>query len=197
MKAINSAAVASAPTLYSCIDSPIGELVLTSNGAGLTQVIFQSERGRARAAAAQRSGWRRDDAALAAARAQLQAYFAGELTEFELPLAPHGTVFQQRVWTALRAIAYGATASYGAIARGIGQPTASRAVGLANGCNPIPIIVPCHRVIGADGSLTGFGGGIERKRWLLAHEATHAARHASPAWAPAWQQTADLFSPGA
>jgi methylated-DNA-[protein]-cysteine S-methyltransferase len=174
-------------TLYSRIDSPIGELLLTSNGDALTQVIMQSERHGTRRNGV--DGWRRDDDALAETRQQLQAYFAGELTEFDLPLAAPGTPFQQRVWRALRAIDYGATASYGDIARRIGQPTASRAVGLANGCNPIPIVVPCHRVIGADGSLTGFGGGLERKRWLLAHE----ARFAPMGKARVVGQTADLF----
>jgi methylated-DNA-[protein]-cysteine S-methyltransferase len=115
-------------------------------------------------------GWKRDDAALSEARAQLQAYFAGELRGFELPLAAEGTPFQQRVWRALCDIPYGETISYGELARRIGQPAAARAVGLANGQNPIAIVVPCHRVIGANGSLTGYGGGLERKRWLLAHE---------------------------
>jgi methylated-DNA-[protein]-cysteine S-methyltransferase len=101
---------------------------------------------------------------------QLTAYFAGSLTEFDLPLQMQGTVFQQRVWEALRTIPYGTTLSYGALAQQIGQPKASRAVGLANGRNPVSIIVPCHRVIGANGKLTGYGGGIERKQWLLNHE---------------------------
>ncbi|HEU0199388.1 MAG TPA: methylated-DNA--[protein]-cysteine S-methyltransferase [Burkholderiaceae bacterium] len=171
---------------YCRIDSPIGELVLTSNGEALTQVIMQSERRGSRLARI--DGWRRDDARLAAARAQLAAYFAGELQNFDLALAADGTVFQHRVWAALRAIPYGATASYGDIARRIGQPSASRAVGLANGSNPIPIIVPCHRVIGANGSMTGFGGGIERKRWLLTHEARRAAKGPGRR-----NETADLF----
>jgi methylated-DNA-[protein]-cysteine S-methyltransferase len=101
---------------------------------------------------------------------QLTAYFAGSLTEFDLPLQMQGTVFQQRVWEALKTIPYGTTLSYGALAQQIGQPKASRAVGLANGRNPVSIIVPCHRVIGANGKLTGYGGGIERKQWLLNHE---------------------------
>jgi methylated-DNA-[protein]-cysteine S-methyltransferase len=115
--------------------------------------------------------WTRDDGALAALRTQLQEYFDGERTEFDLPLAPEGTSFQRKVWNALCEIPYGKTMSYGELARHIGQPGAARAVGLANGSNPLPIVVPCHRVIGADGSLTGFGGGIGRKRWLLSHEA--------------------------
>ncbi len=121
--------------------------------------------------AAERSeNWKRDDAALKQPRAQLQAYFAGELRAFELPLAAAGTVFQQRVWRALCDISYGETISYRKLAQRIGQPSASRAVGLANGKNPISIVVPCHRVIGMNGSLTGYGGGLQRKRWLLAHE---------------------------
>jgi methylated-DNA-[protein]-cysteine S-methyltransferase len=100
-------------------------------------------------------------------RRQLQAYFAGELTCFDLPLSPHGTPFQMRVWEALRDIEYGRTESYGQLARRIGDAKATRAVGAANGRNPLPIVIPCHRVIGNDGSLTGFGGGIERKRFLL------------------------------
>jgi methylated-DNA-[protein]-cysteine S-methyltransferase len=101
---------------------------------------------------------------------QLREYFDGQRTEFDLRLRLDGTPFQQRVWAALRAIPYGQTVSYGRLADRLGQPTASRAVGLANGKNPVSIIVPCHRVVGSDGSLTGYGGGIERKRYLLAHE---------------------------
>jgi methylated-DNA-[protein]-cysteine S-methyltransferase len=101
---------------------------------------------------------------------QLTNYFAGTLTEFDLPLQMQGTIFQQCVWAALETIPYGITMSYGELAQQIGQPNASRAVGLANGRNPVSIIVPCHRVIGASGKLTGYGGGIERKQWLLNHE---------------------------
>lgn len=116
---------------------------------------------------------RRDDRAIAAVRKQVKEYCAGKRTEFDLELAPHGTEFQQSVWQALLAIPYGETRSYGEIARTIGQPTAARGVGAANGSNPIALIVPCHRVIGADGSLTGYGGGLPLKRALLAHEAEH------------------------
>ena len=152
--------------LYSTLSSPIGELLLTSNGRSVTGVYLRNQKHGAR-----RTGdWKRDDAALKRLRAQLQAYFAGALREFELPLAAAGTPFQQRVWRALCEIPYGETISYGELARRIGQPKAARAVGLANGRNPISIVVPCHRVIGANGSLTGYGGGLERKRWLLAHE---------------------------
>jgi methylated-DNA-[protein]-cysteine S-methyltransferase len=104
---------------------------------------------------------------------QLGEYFTGQRRKFDLPLRLHGTEFQQRVWNVLREIPYGVTWSYGELARRIDNPNASRAVGLANGRNPISILVPCHRVIGADGSLTGYGGGLERKRWLLAHERLH------------------------
>jgi methylated-DNA-[protein]-cysteine S-methyltransferase len=101
---------------------------------------------------------------------QLKEYFAGSRTTFDLPLEPSGTDFQLSVWELLRKIPYGVTTSYGELARRLGEPKASRAVGAANGANPIPIIVPCHRVVGSKGELTGFGGGIERKRWLLEHE---------------------------
>ena len=111
------------------------------------------------------------DALLVGAAGQLTEYFAGDRTEFDLPLRPIGTDFQRRVWRALCDIPFGRTWSYGELAMHIGSPTASRAVGLANGRNPISIVIPCHRVIGANGSMTGYGGGIERKRWLLAHEA--------------------------
>ena len=109
--------------------------------------------------------------AVAEAAAQLRAYFAGQLQEFDLPLAPAGTEFQLSVWTRLRAIPFGQTTTYGAIAHAIGRPDAVRAVGAANGANPLPVVVPCHRVIGKSGSLTGFGGGLPVKRWLLDHEA--------------------------
>jgi methylated-DNA-[protein]-cysteine S-methyltransferase len=107
---------------------------------------------------------------------QLAEYFAGKRLDFDLPLAPRGTGFQERVWRALTRIPFGVTWSYGELARAIGRPSASRAVGAANGANPIAIIVPCHRVIGANGTLTGYGGGLPTKRWLLAHEAKFAPR---------------------
>jgi methylated-DNA-[protein]-cysteine S-methyltransferase len=160
-------------TLYATMPSPVGELLLTAEDAGLTRVYFEWH------ARAERIGvaWRPaagiiGDAAdaLAEARRQLDAYFVGAITAFTLPLAASGTPFQQRVWAALREIPFGETISYAAIARRIGASDAVRAVGAANGRNPLSIVVPCHRVIGADGSLTGFGGGIERKRWLLQHE---------------------------
>lgn len=162
---------ADAPMFYSIVESPIGELLLTSDGAALTGLHMERPAGDRRLDSARSRSDGSADAALRAAREQLAAYFARELTEFDVPLAARGTAFQQRVWSALRSIPYGATASYGDIARRIESPAAVRAVGAANGQNPISIIVPCHRVIGTDGSLTGFGGGIERKQWLLAHEA--------------------------
>lgn len=105
---------------------------------------------------------------------ELRAYFRGELREFTVPVALSGTPFQERVWRGLLSIPYGERRSYGWLAEEIGRPTASRAVGAANGCNPVPLVVPCHRVIGADGSLVGYGGGLETKRWLLSHEAAQA-----------------------
>jgi methylated-DNA-[protein]-cysteine S-methyltransferase len=148
--------------LFDLLDSPLGPLLLVGDGRTLAAVRMD---GRPQA------GWRRDRAALADAAAQLDAYFAGELRRFDLPLAPRGTPFQLRVWSALTGIPYGETASYGEIAAAVGRPDAPRAVGAANGRNPIAVIVPCHRVIGAAGSLTGYGGGLERKRMLLELEA--------------------------
>lgn len=123
-----------------------------------------------------RPDWRRDDRAFAAAREQLRAYLDGCLTTFDLPLAPRGTPFQLEVWRALTEIPAGETISYGELARRIGRPSASRAVGAANGANPLPVVVPCHRVIGANGTLTGFGGGLDTKRWLLALERRDGTR---------------------
>ncbi|MGI9335072.1 MAG: methylated-DNA--[protein]-cysteine S-methyltransferase [Gammaproteobacteria bacterium] len=151
--------------LYTTHPSPIGELVLATNGQALATILFPTEqRGHPQ------PGWRRDDALFAHARAQLDAYFAGELRTFDLALDLAGTPFQCAVWEALLDIPYGETTSYGALATRIGRPKASRAVGSANGSNPLPIVVPCHRVIGANGDLTGFGGGLPIKRWLLRHE---------------------------
>jgi methylated-DNA-[protein]-cysteine S-methyltransferase len=147
---------------YTIFASPIGDLLLTGDGAALTGVDFLDR-------VADPVG-QRDDGAFGAARAQLRAYFGGELTEFSLDLAPRGTPFQQRVWSALRTIPYGTTTTYGKLATALGNARAMRAVGLANGRNPISIVIPCHRVIGANGSLTGYGGGMERKQWLLAWE---------------------------
>ncbi len=142
-------------------DSPVGKLTLISNGQALTHCAFDNSHHATITAPPS------DDWVLNAARYQLDAYFAGKLQAFELPLAPRGTEFQQSVWAALLQIPYGATRSYAQQAVAIGSPKAVRAVGLANGRNPIAIIIPCHRVIGADGSLTGYGGGMARKRLLL------------------------------
>ncbi len=162
------------------VPSPVGELLVTASGVGVTAILFDAHRGesadRLRARAVEAAGARsaESDAMLARARRQLEEYFAGERRAFDLPLAAAGTDFQQKVWAALLEVPYGATASYGDIARRIGAPSAVRAVGAANGRNPISIVVPCHRVIGSSGSLTGYGGGIERKRFLLALEARGA-----------------------
>jgi methylated-DNA-[protein]-cysteine S-methyltransferase len=155
---------------FSYFESPIGRLLLTSDGTALTGLYMEPSR-----KAQCTDGWAEDAtvAPLSAAVRQLTEYFAGTRREFDLPLRFQGTTFQTRVWRELTEIPYGQTWSYGQLAHRIDQPSASRAVGLANGRNPISILVPCHRVIGADGSLTGYGGGLERKRWLLAHEGLH------------------------
>lgn len=154
-------------TYFTTMSSPIGELTLTSDGSALTAVYFEDPKYGPTCT----DGWIPDDAVLTDARRQLEEYFRGERTEFDLALAPSGTDFQRSVWRALTNIPFAATTSYGAIAASIGKPAASRAVGAANGRNPISIIVPCHRVIGSGGDLTGYGGGLDRKRWLLNHEA--------------------------
>ncbi len=160
-------------TAYLSMPSPVGDLLLTAVESGLTRVWFEEHRH----GGSVRPEWRPAGSVggaaartLRAAREQLDAYFAGDLTTFDLPLAAGGTPFQQRVWAALLTIPFGHTTSYGTLAARIGEPKASRAVGAANGRNPISIIVPCHRVIGSSGKLTGYGGGMERKRWLLVHE---------------------------
>jgi methylated-DNA-[protein]-cysteine S-methyltransferase len=156
-------------TEFTICGSPIGELTLTSDGEALTGVFMETRR---HSPEIMPDWGRRDDAAiLRAAREQLAAYFAGRLRDFDIPLRMTGTPFQKTVWNELKNIPYGMTINYGELAQRIGNPKASRAVGLANGRNPVSIIVPCHRVIGANGSLTGYGGGIERKRSLLALEA--------------------------
>lgn len=144
-------------------NSPIDPLTLVSDGSALTALLFERD-GRAPVQTGKM------DAVLKETVKQLDQYFAGTRTNFDLPLNPAGTEFQKRVWMALRAIPYGQSVAYRDIAEQIGNPKAVRAVGGANGCNPIAIIVPCHRVIGANGSLTGFGGGLDRKRYLLALE---------------------------
>ncbi len=140
------------------IETPIGPLSLQADESAVSVMRFGA------------GGAQDASPLLDAAEAQLREYFAGARRTFDLPLAPHGTAFQQRVWTALRAIPYGETRTYGELAAAIGSPNASRAVGMANHRNPIPIIIPCHRVIGANGTLTGYAGGLEVKRKLLALE---------------------------
>jgi methylated-DNA-[protein]-cysteine S-methyltransferase len=156
--------------VHTVTGSPVGPLTLVMSGGALTGLYMQTQRHLpppeifgAEVA---------DDSLFAEPAGQLRDYFAGRRTEFDLPLALEGTAFQRRVWAELQKIPYGETISYGELAQRIGRPTAARAVGLANGRNPISIIVPCHRVIGADGSLTGYGGGMDRKQHLLTFERT-------------------------
>jgi methylated-DNA-[protein]-cysteine S-methyltransferase len=147
-------------TYWTTIHSPVGDLLLTSDDSALTRLLFSPF--------TLDPTWSTErSAVLDETVTQLAAYFAGERTDFDLPLAPAGTPFQLRVWEALREIAYATTINYGQLALRVGNVKASRAVGLANGRNPISIVVPCHRVIGANGSLTGYGGGLDRKRTLL------------------------------
>jgi methylated-DNA-[protein]-cysteine S-methyltransferase len=165
-------------TNYTTVDSPIGELMLVGDGEALTGLYMDAQRYGPRRDPA----WRRDAGPFGEASEQLEQYFAGERTEFELALAPRGTPFQERVWNLLLEIAFGETTTYGALAQQLGNPRTVRAVGLANGRNPISIVVPCHRVIGAGGALVGYGGGLERKRALLAHEAEVKAGFRATLW---------------
>jgi len=155
---------------HAVIDSPIGPLTLIAQDSSLAGVFMQTARYEPDADTLGTAVPADAEPVLAEAAGQLDAYFDGELTAFDLPLRLAGSRFQRSVWAALQDIPYGETISYGELARRIGQPSASRAVGLANGKNPVSIVVPCHRVIGADGSLTGYGGGMDRKRFLLALE---------------------------
>jgi methylated-DNA-[protein]-cysteine S-methyltransferase len=159
---------------YDYFDTPIGRLLLAADEHGLRHVGFpRADQGECIGA-----DWRCDRRYLGPAIEQLDAYFEGRLHDFDVLLAAHGTPFRQTVWDELVKIPYGETISYGELARRIGNPVASRAVGAANGANPLPIIVPCHRVIGSSGKLTGFGGGLPIKQWLLEHERRHAIRPA-------------------
>jgi methylated-DNA-[protein]-cysteine S-methyltransferase len=145
------------------IESPVGALSITVSDGALHALHLDGT-------AVPVQGSRTDDALLSSVVEQLHAYFDGSLRSFDVPLAPRGTPFQRAVWDQLTRIPYGAVASYGTVAARVGKPTASRAVGAANRCNPIAIVVPCHRVIGANGALTGYAGGMWRKEWLLKHE---------------------------
>lgn len=156
--------------VYTYLDTPIGRLLLAGDADGLTDIVFPEGK-------SQREpdpGWQPDDHAFAGARRQLGEYFAGERQRFDLKLKPRGTAFQLAVLGELLTIPYGETATYAQIAERIGRPTAVRAVGAANGRNPLPIVIPCHRVVGSDGALTGFGGGLKAKAALLRLERENA-----------------------
>ena len=146
---------------FSTMPSPVGELLLTADDGRLTGLYMPADR------YARPPGAQRDDGALAPVRSQLEEYFAGRRSAFDLPLAPGGTPFQQLVWNELQRIPYGETTTYAQLAARIGRPRAIRAAGAANGANPVSIVIPCHRVIGSNGTLTGYGGGLEAKRFLL------------------------------
>lgn len=153
-------------TRYRFVDTPIGDLLIAGIDDRLTLIGFP-DGPRAETPDAE---WERDDTAFADAAQQLNDYFDGHRTTFDLPLTLNGTVFQKSVWRALMNVPFGTTTTYGTLAIQIGKPSASRAVGAANGANPLPIIVPCHRLVGSNGSLIKFGGGLERKQFLIDHE---------------------------
>lgn len=153
--------------VHAVVDSPVGELTLVARDGALSGLYMTGQRYRP----AEENFGARDDTSLREVAHQLAEYFAGTRTTFDVPLDLAGTPFQRAVWSALCEIPYGETVSYGELAAGLGRPTAARAVGAANGHNPVGIIVPCHRVVGSSGDLTGYGGGVERKRHLLAFEA--------------------------
>ena len=159
-------------TLTTTVDSPVGPITLAGERGALSGLYMQDQRH----APIERDDWKRDDDAFTDVVAQLESYFAGELTVFDVGIDVTGTPFQKRVWDALRDIPYGQTESYGELARRIGSPNAFRAVGMANGRNRVGIIVPCHRVIGAAGDLTGYAGGLDRKRQLLELERSHRSQ---------------------
>jgi methylated-DNA-[protein]-cysteine S-methyltransferase len=174
----------SSTTCYTRLSTPLGPLVLVGTGGALTAIWLPAERDRL----APDPGWTETAAPFRDAVRQLDAYFAGTLRQFDLPLAPDGTPFQRRVWRALVDIPYGETMSYAELARRIGRPAAVRAVGAANGQNPLAIVIPCHRVIGSDGRLVGYGGGLAAKSWLLALE-----RRAAGGPAPRVERQGQLF----
>lgn len=166
-------------TCYTYMDTPVGKLMLAGcSDHGLRYIAFQCGKG----AMAPKPDWKPSAAPFRAVERQLREYFQGKRTDFDLQLHPKGTPFQKDVWNALTKIPYGQTRSYGDIAKAVGRPTAVRAVGLANGRNPLPIVVPCHRVIGADGRLVGYGGGLHVKQALLDREReVSEARRTRPA----------------
>jgi len=166
------------PRTHTVVNSPVGPLTLVAAHGALAGLYMDEQRHRPAPGTFGEPDTGQDDKLFAEASSQLEQYFDGERTEFDLRLTLDGTAFQRRVWTALQDIPYGQTISYGQLADRIGQPSASRAVGLANGKNPIGIIVPCHRVVGADGGLTGYAGGLRRKRSLLDLEQDVAGRSA-------------------
>lgn len=177
---------------YDWMKSPVGELLVVADETALRMISFREGRYPGKVA----EGWRRGGPVVADVKEQLEEYFQGHRRGFDLPLAPSGTPFQLRAWRALQEIPYGGTCSYGEQARALGQPRAVRAVGAANGRNPIPIVVPCHRVIGGDGRLTGYAGGLDIKKFLIELEHRHldgAGREALSAggWPP--PVTPDLF----
>lgn len=153
----------SAVIVYAIVDSPLGGILVARNLQGLTCINFQD----GTQPIVPPQGWRKDTASLAEASAQLQAYFRGELRQFELPLSPVGTAFQRQVWRAMQGIPYGRTLTYARLAEQVGRPQAARAVGGASSRNPLPVVVPCHRVVGSDGKLTGYAGGLHLKQALL------------------------------
>ena len=160
--------------VYTRIPSPVGDLLGVADRGALVELSFDAGRALARRQKTASEPLREAPSEFSRVRKQLAAYFAGELRDFDLPLAPVGAPFEQRVWRVLQTIPYGTTTSYGTIARGLGAPNAARAVGAANGRNPIAIVIPCHRVIGSTGGLTGYGGGLARKRLLLDLESRHS-----------------------
>ena len=163
-------------TTFMRMDTPIGVLTLAADATGLRRIDFPPPR----PPPAGETWIEGGNDVLHEARRQLEEYFAGTRRDFELPLSPQGTGFQREVWSALGRIPYGGTWTYRDLAQCIGRPSAMRAVGAANGRNPLPIVLPCHRVIGADGSMTGYGGKIWRKQWLLEHERRMATSQSQP-----------------
>lgn len=153
--------------IYARMPTPVGDLLISTDGQSIQHILFADG---AAAEKLQQQATQSAHPLLQKAESQLAEYFAGTRETFDLPLGAEGTAFQQRVWAALRTIPFGQTWGYAQLAQAIGQPTAARAVGLANGRNPLSIVVPCHRVIGKNGTLTGYAGGLNRKAWLLEHE---------------------------